>query len=237
VVEGPAVATASETIVSAYRESNLVGVGRSLTSGQEAEGLTLLNGLLPATIGSEAGEELADINIGGPTDLIALEYAPVNARLVLNLAAGRTINLHPKPHDGQRLAVVDAGGNLSTANLTLDGNGRLIEGASSLVLNTDGEAREWFYRADLGDWKRLSSLDLADDLPFPREFDDYFSILLAMRLNPRHGRELAASSMAWLQAQANRLEARYRRPRPFQDYATIGMRHHDAVDSAWAPWL
>lgn len=216
-------ATASETIVSAYRESNLVGVGRSLTAAQEAEGLTLLNNLIPAAIGQEIGQEFYDLNIGGEYDDTIVEYIPENVRLVLNIGSANTLKLHPKPYDGQRLALSDAGQSLSTANLTLDGNGRLIEGATTLTLTTDGLNAQWLYRADLGNWVRITDLVAADDLPVPREFDDYFAILLAMRLNPRHGRDLAASSAQWLQSMATRLEARYRRPRDQQDWGSLGL--------------
>lgn len=206
-------ATASDIIVAAYRESNLRAAGQSLTAAQEAEGLSILNGLLPAVVGNEVGNEFTDYNVGGQWDDILWDYAPEDARLVLNLSGAKTLKLHPRPYDGQRLAIVDAGETLATYNLTLNGNGRLIEGADSLVLDTDGDRREWLYRADLGEWKRLTALELATDMPFPREFDDYWSVLLAMRLNPRHGRDLAQSSAAWLQSMSNRIEARYRRPR------------------------
>lgn len=216
--------TASELITSAYRESNLVGVGRSLSTAQQTEGLTLLNNLIPATIGQEIGEEFCDMNVGGEyDDDYNWEWLPENVRLVFNTGSAQTFKLHPRPYDGQRLAVTDPGSNLATANVTLDGNGRTIEGTATVVLATDGLNASWLYRADLGNWVRITDLALGDTLPIPREFDDYFSILLAMRLNPRHGRELAQSSASWLQSQANRLEARYRRPRDQQDWGSLGL--------------
>jgi hypothetical protein len=217
-------ATASEIIVSAYRESNLVGVDRALTTAQETEGLSLLNNLIPATIGNEIGEEFCDLNVGGEYDDVYIwEWLPENIRLVLNNASERTFKLHPRPYDGQRLAVTDPGSALSTANVTLDGNGRQIEDAATLVLNTDGLDAQWLYRADLGNWVRITDLVAADTMPTPREFDDYWSILLAMRLNPRHGREMVQSSASWLDSMANRLEARYRRPRDQQDWGSLGL--------------
>lgn len=138
-------------------------------------------------------------------------------RLVLNLDAAATVTLHPSPYDGQRLAVLDAGQTLATNNLTLDANGRRIEGQQTLMLDTDGDTREWLYRADLGNWVKMGDLALGDDLPFPSEFDDYFSIVLAMRLSPRYGQAIAPPSTEWLQAMSNQLEARYRKPRPPQD--------------------
>lgn len=213
----------SSIIVNAYRESNLTGVGRSLTSNQETEGLSLLNGLIPATIGQEVGQELYDINVGGQYDWPIWDYAPENVRLVLNSGAPQTLYLHPKPYDGQRLAVADAGQTLASSNLTLNGNGRQIEGAATLVLDTDGLCAQWLYRGDLGNWVRIEGLELTDAMPLPIEFDDYFAILLAMRLNPRHGRELASSSAVWLERQSNALQARYRRPRDVQDWGSLGL--------------
>lgn len=217
--------TAGAIITRAFRESNLVAVGATATTAEVAEALGLLNSVLLATMGSEAGQEITDLAIGGPYDQAAWvsEYVPEDVRLTLDLDASRTLLLHPLPYDGQRLAVADAGNNLATYNVTLDGNGRRIESATTVVLATDGLARQWFYRADLGEWKRVDGLVEADEFPFPAEFDDYFAILLAMRLNPRHGRELAQSSAVWLERQANKLEARYRRPRPTQDWGTLGL--------------
>lgn len=142
---------------------------------------------------------------------------------MLNLAAARTLKLSPSPHEGQRVAVADAGANLATYNLTLDGNGRTIEGAATQVLATDGMVRQWLYRGDTANWVRLTDLALDDDLPFPTEFDDYFAILLAMRLNPRHGRTLMEESAAWFTGREGAFEARYRRPRPVQDWGTPGL--------------
>lgn len=230
--------TASDILVAAYRESNLTGVGRALTSAQETEGLTILNGLLPATVGQEIGQELSDLNIGGEYEDYFWEYVPQNVRLVLNIGSPRTLKLHPRPYNGQRLAVADAGETLGTSSLTLDGNGRLIEGDPTIILDESGMVREWIYRADLGQWLRLDSLELTSDMPFPREFDDYWSILLAMRLNPRHGRELAQSSATWLQSMASRLEARYRRPRDQQDWGSLGLlgqRRNDG-NAYWGRW-
>lgn len=218
-------ATASETITAALREGNLLGINATPSTAQQTEGLVRLNSLLLATVGNEAGEELRDFQVGGYYDQSQsfTEYLPENTRLVCNLEAGRTLKLHPQPYDGQRLAVADASGNFATNNLVLDGNGRRIEGAATLTLSTNEQARQWIYRGDLGEWKTVTELILTDDLPFPVEFDDYFTILLSMRLNPRYGQELQQGSAAWLDQMANRLESRYRKPRRVQDWGSLGL--------------
>lgn len=222
--------TAAELIKAAYRESNLISINATVSSAQQTEALTLLNGLIPATIGNEVGDELRDLMIGGTYDQsgIAADWLPENARLVLNMEGASTFKLHPNPYDGQRLAIVDAASNLATYNLTIDGNGRRIENATSYVASTNGLAREWLYRADTANWVNISSLAASDNMPLPREFDDYFRILLAMRLNPAYGQNLQPHSAQWLQEQANRLEARYRRRRPMQEWGSLGLLNQNA---------
>lgn len=217
--------TASEIITAAYREGNLLGINASPTTAQQTEGLSLLNTILLVAIGFDAGQELSPLNVGGPYNdaEIAANFIPENAQLVLNLTSAQSLRLHPRPYDGQRVAVADVGQNLSTYNLTLDGNGRTIEGAATKVLSTDGSALQWLYRADLGDWKAIGALALSDALPFPIEFDDYFRALLAARLNPRYGQELQQGSAMWFDEMQRRFEARYRRPRPVQDWGSPGL--------------
>jgi len=217
--------TVAAIIRRAYRESNLLGINAQLTAEQETEGLDLLNGLIPATIGQEVGGVLRDLAIGGEYDRSAVtsDWVPENARLILNLNGAYTFRLHPNPYEGQRLALADVAGNLATYNVVLDGNGRKIEGAPSLTLSTNGQMSEWLYRADLADWVKIATLATTDQMPFPVEFDDYFRILLAMRLNPAYGQQIQIDSATWLQAQATRLQARYRRPRDLQDWGTYGL--------------
>ena len=217
--------TASDIIKSAYREGNLLSINSSPTTAQQAEGLVRLNSLLIGSFGQEVGNELADLTIGGEYDqsYAVTEFVPENARLVVDIATATTFKLHPMPYDGQRLAFADVGGNISTHNITLDANGRRIEDAATVTLMTNFMDRQWFYRADLAQWVRLTGLTETDNLPFPIEFDDYFIILLAMRLNPRYGQELQTTSAQWLESMANRLEARYRRPRRIQDWPTLGL--------------
>lgn len=214
---------ASEIITRAYRESALIAIVSTPTAAEAAEGLSLLNSLILSTIGNEAGTELPDIPIGGQFDRSPSQYLVGNARLILNLGAAKSIRLDPQPHDGQRVAIADAKGNLASANLTLDGNGRRIEAALTVVLATNSMNRQWMYRADTGNWVRLTELVAGDTMPFPVEFDDYFIVSLALRLNPRHRQALAQESIAALERSRSQLRARYRKPRPKQELGTLGL--------------
>jgi hypothetical protein len=203
----------SSIITDAYRETNLIPMGASPNTNQTTEALNRLNPLILSTVGYEAGDELQDLNYGGEYDqsTVINDWIPDNTRLVLNLESAVTLYLDPEPYEGQLIGIVDAGSNLATYNLTLNGNGRNIEGASTLVLNTDDTASRWMYRADTGNWVKIETLEDTDEMPFPSEFDDYFVLMLAMRLNPRYGQNMAAESVERLRSMRVRLRARYRR--------------------------
>tara|TARA_Y100001956_G_C4129734_1_gene193093 strand:+ start:24840 stop:25397 length:558 start_codon:yes stop_codon:yes gene_type:complete len=113
-------------------------------------------------------------------------YVPANSRLVVRVAEPKTVYLPPNPRDGARVAVVDSSGNFSTYNFTVDGGGRKINGSNTFVMDNDGQSAQWFYRADLGQWMPVEDFDVGDQSPFPVEFDDYLSIKLILRLNPRY---------------------------------------------------
>lgn len=202
---------ASSIITDAYRESNLIPMGNASNTNQTTEALGRLNTIVISTIGNEAGDALDDLNIGGNYDQssICTDFIPDNARLVLNLSSPKTLKLDPYPFEGQRLSFVDVAGNLATNNLILDGNGRNIEDVATLTLDTNGDTRQWMYRADLGAWVKVTTLISTDTLPFPPEFDDYFITMLAMRLNPRYGQALAGETVMSLKRSRGQLRARY----------------------------
>jgi hypothetical protein len=212
---------ASQIITDAYRESNLIPLNGTPSTAQVTEGLSRLNNILLSTIGNEVGTDLKDFNVGGPYDQsVDFSYwLPTNSRLVCNTTAAVTLYLDPSPTEGQRLAIVDTLGTLPTYPVTLNGNGRQIEGASSLLLNDDYMTREWIYRADTGNWVRIATLVAADQLPFPPEFDDYFQLRLALRLNPMYGQTLSPEQVASLKQGRRNIRSRYRnRKSIFPDY-------------------
>lgn len=221
---------ASDIITRAYRTPNIIPLVSTANTNQQAEALPLLNEQILSALGFEAGSELSDLNIGGTYDQSAYcsTWVPCNARLVLNLGGETTLKLDPEPYEGQRLAIADASGNLATFNFILDGNGRTIEGASTLTLNTNGETRQWIYRADTANWVKITDLIASDTMPLPQEFDGFFVKRLAMELSPSYGQSLAQETIASLNRIEGKLRARYRKPRPRQDmpHGFLGTRRH-----------
>jgi len=218
----------SSILVDAFRESNILPLGQVPTANQGTEALRLLQQLFGAVYGSDAGEALSDWVLGyyGQDDpnlstdnqhpVDCLDNPPINKRLIALNAAAMTVYLTPHPQDGSRMALIDPFGRLAVVPVTLDANGRTIEGAPTVLLNTNGTNREWFYRADLGTWMKLTELSADDEMPFPVDFDIFFSILLAMRLNPRYGRTIDAQTQAMLKSQRQDFVARYLQSRPLE---------------------
>jgi hypothetical protein len=208
----------SSIITDAYRESNMLALGQAPSTNQSTEALRLLNALFAVIYGGDAGEFLTDWPLGNfgrqatePLPLTALQITnpPINQRLIVTNEGAITVYLTVKPQDGSRMAIADPMSRLAANPVTLNANGREIEASSTLVLSTDALFQEWMYRADLGDWVRITDKIAADEMPFPTMFDMMFVILLAMRLNPRYGRQMDPQSVAMLQQSRKQFIARY----------------------------
>lgn len=212
----------SDIISQSLRESNLIAVGADATPAEAAEALTRLSSIVLSVLGSEIGYVLEDWNVTNATTILrpsgfvantASFVIPAQARLIANLSVATALNLDPQPQDGQRVSVVDAANNFATRNFTLNGNGRLIDGATSAVLATNLSRKQWVYRADQANWISVEPLSADDQMPFPEEFDDYFIIMLAARMNPRYGKPLTQESALRLEQQRNQLFYRYNQSR------------------------
>lgn len=208
----------SSIILDAYREANMIALGKALTTDQSTEALRLLQAVIDAIYGTDAGEILRDWPLGnyGRQSEDDLQYTntqiinpTINHRLIATNEAAITIYLTAKPQDGARYAIADPFSRLATYPVTLNANGRIIAGAPTLDLDVDGTFREWMYRADLGAWVQISTLAEDDEMPFPSDFDSMFIILLAMRLSPRYGRALSEASVSILQSGRRKFVARY----------------------------
>lgn len=220
--------TAYQIIVDAYRQSNLIALGVAPTQAQETEALRYLNRILKSVFGNEVGEQLQGFPIGGNNIERPSGYphwtgtpsgqwfVPKNTLANMNVTESVDLFLTPWPDDGTRFAVVDASRNLATFPATVHGNGAFIEGATEIVLNTDGFEGSWMYRADRAEWVKYDPLTLFDTFPFPEEFDDFFILNLAFRLNPAYERQLDPQSAEMLRKASQHIRARYTQHIPVQ---------------------
>lgn len=222
----------SEIVVQAFREGNYTAVGEETTAEEMQEAIPRLRNYISALLGIEVGEPLRDFYVPhawdpaaplrypltptgtGATSAEPWAYPHANARLLVKVDAVRTLYFPAYPHDGARMAYVDVG---STAAVTLNGNGRLIEGQASISgdpaageIPADLDGRTWLYRADLGNWILLGILVAIDEVPLPVEFDDLLVTGLCMRLAPRFGQQPDATIVARNQDMVSRLAKRYK---------------------------
>jgi len=195
----------SDIIKDAYRESNLISIGTEPSGAQKEEALRFINRVLPSVYGNEQSE----LFVTELSESLYQGYVQPNIRVYLNKTDGRTIYLPRNPRDGARFAFVDTMKNLSEFPLLLQGSGNNIEGQAAQVYSESGLSKEFFFRADLGDWKTTSPLSENDLWPFPPEFDDMFIIILAFRLNPRYNISSAPESMAMLKRTTGQFKSRY----------------------------
>ena len=233
--------TTAQTIIDdAFREANITPLNSSPTTAERTEALARLNAFIKRLYGFEAGELVFDWQVPpsktSPVDarypLWPLDedkdsdvwpYPPPNVQLSVKITTATTIYFPQNPDDGARMKLADAG---STADLTIDGNGRQIEGAASVTVTPSSvEGATWFYRADLANWIRVEAdLALGTDHYFPEEFDDFLTIGLARRLAPRNSKAISADSLDIFRSDEKRFRARYRQKRRMPTNYKRGMR-------------
>nr|GAT42387.1 predicted protein [Mycena chlorophos] len=217
----------SSIIFDAYRESNIIPLAATLTDGQSAEALGLYNAILSSLFGTDVGEFYRDFPLGNfnrdipPGERIStnehwVNHPPINSRLIALNEEPITIDLTGRPQDGARYQIMDPFSRLPDFPVTLNGNGRLISGFGSITLDTAGLDTEWMYRADKAAWVPLTNVELTDDNPFPKKYDQMFIVLLAIRLNPRYGRALSDLSQSILKVGRTAFIAQYLNSQPLE---------------------
>lgn len=220
--------TLQDIIDEGWRETNLIALGKTANTAQTAEGVRLLNQIYRFAIGGQAGEFQYNWPLGNygrqeidliTVDMQRLQNPPANSRLVAVNEEAMTVYFPPLGGylaDGARMGIIDPYSRLAAYPVTLDGNGQTIEGAATLLVNTNATNKTWLYRADIGNWMALDNLDETDDNPFPQEFDPYFSIMLALRLSPRSGVTMSAETQAYFKQEHRKFVARYLQTAPLR---------------------
>lgn len=214
--------TLRQIIYDAYREGGITQIGSVPDADQLDEGFRKLNTIIQGLYGFEVGSPFQTISYGknNINNSYALEenqkpyidnyYVKPNYRLMCNLNEASTVFLQPNPVDGTRFAVIDISKNFSTNNFAINGNGRNVENTSTVILNTDGENSQWFYRADKGNWEKVSGLTVSSDNPFPEEYDDLLITKLAMRLNPRYLKQTDPETQLQYKENLSKFRAKYK---------------------------
>ncbi len=140
-------------------------------------------------------------------------YSPANGTVtvtaVLDGTGGNSI-ASTTTDGGSSWGASTLAGGTTGAILTLDGNGRLIEGSATQAYECPIQPRSWLYRADLGNWVAVLDMTLTDQMPFPSELDDLFICLLAIRLCPRYTKAVPQATSDLAARMLKTFKARYR---------------------------
>lgn len=213
----------SEALRLAYRDANINVIGDQPSDDQNDEALTILNNFWRTIVGHEFGENLVDWPVPPvagqsciPDNLVSSNQGTTwylqlvaNVRVILALTASTTIKFPQDPRPGARVSTVDM--NSSSVTLTLDGNGRMIEGQTSLVDDvTNLAGKSWIYRDDLASWELVDDLALTDELPLDPAFDDLFLTYTAIRLCGPNSMAVPPATVEAYKAALTRAKARYR---------------------------
>ncbi len=193
-----------EIIKDAYREANLLPIDQALSAPEEAEGFKALIRIIDSSFGNEIGEELR------PVSDESVELLQDNKILLLTPTSLTTYKFPKNPKNGSRISIVDSTRDSLTYPVTLDGNGKTIEGSLTSTVNAEGMTKTWFYNKEQGNWSLLSPLTVSSESILPSRFDDYFIIALAMRINPRNGAEIGQQSVMRFREVKRKLQAEYR---------------------------
>lgn len=229
--------TIRQIITDAYREGGLIQIGTTPEAEQLDEGVRKLQSIVTQLLGNEMGEGFETVAYG--TDAASNSFAkdydkkvyldsyyvPSNVRLLVNTNSSQTIYLDPNPSAGARVAVVDVAGTFGTSNFTINANGRKIDGSTSLVLNTNGDNGQWFYRDDLAQWVKVTNIGPDSQSPYPPEFDELLSTTLAIRLNPRYQQQTSPETIQAMRQAKSQFRSRYRQAKFTPSDISLLLRH------------
>ncbi len=123
--------------------------------------------------------------------------------------SGVTLTCPVTPVEGARFSVIPMG-----VTVTVAPNGRLLEGATSNVSVTS--ATEWIYRADTGNWVKMTELTGSTEIPFAGWMDGPLHILVGQHAAPAFEVDLSSRAEAIKEGRGT-IMTRIGRPRQRQD--------------------
>jgi hypothetical protein len=181
-----------DMIARALRLNGLIGAGDDPDADTAADALIAANAMKAAWFGTLIGGRLTEQTASG-----AVGQAENGGEYAIP-AAAFTLTAPGTPKSGSRFGAVDATLDFATHNLTVNPNGRQIEGATaSLVISVNGDNRRWWYRGDTGNWVREAPWASASALiEFPDALTAYFPYMLALVIAPEFNTELRQDILA-----------------------------------------
>lgn len=192
----------SSLIQDAYREHNLIAAGTTPTANEVTEAVAEYNSLVTNLLQFLRSNSLLDV-VTASVNLTLSKHS----RIVMG-AGTATITFPSGPDDGARMAAINPTAAAGTLTLTAQ-TGYTIEASATFSYTSATGNKEWFYRADTGDWKAVKAFASTDGSLFPPIFDDFIQALLAQRLAPRYNKQMQPATQAVIDRGNVQFIARY----------------------------
>lgn len=191
--------TCLDTITHAMRSIGVLAIGRELKAAEAVEGLFRLQAIIDGLFGNGVGLKLTDTDVTGDVDVAT------DSRNLVAATNAITLTFPQSPANGARVQIKDMAGNFATYPVTIDGNGRHVEGSATATISMNGTDTTWVYIADDANWAKVAPLALTDTMPIAD--DEFFTLNLAKRMAPTYGAQFV-DDVGLLRA-ANRIRARF----------------------------
>lgn len=249
--------TSSDIITRCYREGNLIPIGKTPTPAEVTETLGVYQSFVSSLIGNDIGQLSApweappsptsqapsryplypqrDWGITNQTDRTVWRNPPPNVNIITNAGAGGVLYFPPTPPNGARMAFINVGGDLPQFPITISGNGRLVEGSPTLLINAQPTGPIlWFYRDDTANWTRITDLLIDSASPLPPQFDDFLISSMSIRRGPAYNKEPAAATVATAKHGLRLLKTTYLQSNPGATFP--GAWRFGTYQSFGTPW-
>ena len=193
-------ATLSELATRALKELSLIVAGESADSADLSDAEDVILDLVVKLPEYGGGREMVDVE----TSISATAKAE---QRVLCQAGSITITAPHSPRDGERFSVFPIAG----GTITVTPYRRKIEddtASLSVTANTT-----WAYRADLGDWVKVTALTNSSDSPYPAWCDLPLIHFTAMEIANQFEVPISPQLAAKIEASTALMSAKYSRPR------------------------
>lgn len=179
--------TALDIIKRAMRLLGVLPAGESPSATEAADALSAFNLMCLGMLGSDFGR------------VLRAEESDAGQAVSGGLYSEAELTAPEAANNGDRFGVTGA--------CTVIASEGTIEGAASAVTT---DAATWFWRADIADWTRETTVALAEEPIFPTKFHDGLAFLLAVKIATEYGREPSPVVMAEASKAERALRARYR---------------------------
>jgi len=168
-------------ITRALQMHGQIAQGVSPDAGLAGDMLVALNTIKRAMFGTLIGPRLSPIGLSGTSG-----QAENGGEYQIPGGAAFTLTAPLNPRSGARFAVVDAGLSWGSFPLTVNPNGRLINGAAAnITIGVSGQNTRWWFRGDTGAWiAEADFASLTSTIEFPDVLIAYLPSMLAVAIAP-----------------------------------------------------